>query len=66
MDTCPESQTTIRQEAADRIAAQVARQVALGLQALHAAGIAAFHRANGHPERKICLIPTSAHGGDQV
>ena len=24
--------------------------------------IAAFHRANGHPERRVCLIPTSAHG----
>ena len=24
--------------------------------------ILAYHRAQGHPERKICLIPTSAHG----
>ena len=24
--------------------------------------IAAFHRANGHHERRVCLIPTSAHG----
>jgi glycine dehydrogenase len=24
--------------------------------------ILAYHRAKGHPDRKICLIPTSAHG----
>ena len=28
-----------------------------GLQAIHA-----YHRANGQPERDVCLIPASAHG----